>query len=65
MLEVPPASISPKPNLTQTHEHTYTHTHLSSHHIILLMQGHLTAATYGDRPRPGPTNQPSNKPAAA
>lgn len=26
MLEVPPASISPKPNLTQTHEHTYTHT---------------------------------------
>lgn len=26
MLEVPPASISPKSNLTQTHEHTYTHT---------------------------------------
>ncbi len=63
MLEVPPASISPKPNLTLSLTHTHTHalTHLDSHHIIFLMQGHLTAAAYGGRPRPGPTNQPTNQ----
>lgn len=63
MLEVPPASISPKPNLTLSLRRMSTHalTHLRSHHIIFLMPGHLTAAAYGGRPRPGPTNQPTNQ----
>lgn len=63
MLEVPPASIYPKPNLTLSLRHTSTHayTHLRSHHIIFLIRGHLTAAAYGGRPRSGPTNQPTNQ----
>lgn len=63
MLEVPPASISPKLNLTLSLRHMNTHacTHFHSHHIIFLIQGHLTAAAYGGRPRPGPTNQPKNQ----
>lgn len=63
MLEVPPALIYPKPNLTLSLRHMHTHT-WCSHHIIFFIRGHLTAAAYGGRPRPGPTNQ-TNKPAAA
>lgn len=67
MLEVPPASIYPKPNLTLSLRHMDTHarTHLAhTHHIIFFIKGHLMAAAYGGRPRPGPTNQ-TDRPAAA
>lgn len=59
MLKVPPASIYPKlyPTLTQTH--THMHTDVRSHRIIFLVQGHLTAAAYGNWL--WPTNQPTNQ----
>lgn len=56
MLKVPPASIYPKLYPILTHA---VHTDLHSHRVMFLMQGHLTAAAYGDWL--WPTNQPTNQ----